>query len=51
MVKSGYCCGGDMWLSPLIAMSFSTCTCQLLWSTIVKQLKKIIHNGKGHFQL
>jgi hypothetical protein len=36
MVKNGYSCGGDMWLSLLIAIPFSTCTFQLLWSTIEK---------------
>jgi hypothetical protein len=39
VVKSGYSCGGNMWLSLSIVMSFYTYTYWLFWSVVGKQLK------------
>jgi hypothetical protein len=54
MVKNGYCCGVNMWLSLLTVISFSTCTFQLLWSAGEKKnitIEKIHCNQKCHFKL
>jgi hypothetical protein len=54
MVKSGYYCDVDMWLSLLTIISISTYAFRFLWLVVEKnrlQLKKINCSQNGHFQL
>jgi hypothetical protein len=53
MVKNGYCCDVDTWLSLSTTISFSICIFQLLWSAIEKKnvIEKVIFNYNCKLQM